>query len=912
MKAKPRFKPKKTTQVELTTALQEALRLHQLGHLDQAAISYRKIVAIQPNHFDALHLLGIVRSQQDHHLEANDLIRQALKLNPQAAAAWFNLGMVLSRLDRHDKALEAFDSALTIQPDNAEVLNNRGNTLFVLKRPEQALASYDKALAIRPGFADALNNRGNALRILGRAQEAVESYNRALAIRPDYFDAFNSRGNALKDLQRLPEALESYEKSLALRPDFADALNNRGTTLRELHRPQDALDSFDKALAIRSDFADALNNRGNALFDLHRVSEALESYEKSLVLHPNFAGAFNNRGNALKSLNRLQEALESYDNALVAQSDFAEAHFNRGNVLFELHRLPEALESFDKALAIRTNFAGALNNRGNVLRALNRLQEATESYDMALAIQCDFADALNNRGCALKDLQRKEEALADFDQALALRPDFANALFNRGVLLKDLKRHDEALVNLDKVLALQPHHEHALSEIACSAAMACNWGRGHIAADLREHIDKRISIIEPFVALGYCADAALLKTCSESFVQFRTATALMSFQRAKPTPRDKIKIAYVSSDFREHAVAYLTAELFELHDRDRFEIVAASFGSDDRSPIRSRLENAFDEFHDLKTKSDADVAKLLANLEIDIAVDLNGHTAGGRPGILALRPAPVQVSFLGFPGTNGAAFIDYTIADDFLIPAASHQYYSEKIAYLPDCFQPNDRKRPIAERTPRREECNLPEDGFVFCSFNNSYKLNPDVFDVWMRLLTAVPKSVLWLSADNKFVVENLRHEARARGVPAERLVFADRVAPPDYLARMRLADLCLDTWPFNAGTTASDALWAGLPIVTFAGQTLAGRMAGSILTAIGLPDLVTHSVAEYEALAAKLATHPAELAEVRRRLGTNRNSYPLFDTPRFIRNLEAAYSKMWSTYLKGEAPRTFRVGAVG
>ncbi len=824
-------------------ALQEAMHLHQQGHLDQAATGYRKIIEARPNHFDAIHLLGVLRSQQGRHSDAHDLIRKALTFDPNASAAWFNLGRVLSRLGRHDKALEAFDRALAIQPDNAEVLNNRGNALFILKRPDQALESYNKAIAIRPDYADALNNCGNTLFFLKRLEQALARFDEVVGLRPDYFDAFNSRGNVLRSLLRLPEALESYDKALAIRPDYAEALNNRGNVLGSLNRPQEALECFERALAVRPGFADALYSLGSALFDLHRPKEALES--------------------------------------------------------------------FDKALAIRPDFAAALNNRGNALRSVNRAQEAVASFDKALAIQPDLADALNNRGCALKDLRRLDEALASFDAALGIRPDFADALYNRGTVLKDLLRPEDALASFDKALAVQPDHSHAFSEVACSASLACNWQRYEsIVAGIREHIDRKTSIIAPFVALGFCADPALLRKCSETFVQSRMGAGSQSPRRRERAQGDKIRIAYLSSDLREHAVAYLMAEVFELHDRNRFEIIAASYGPNDGSPMRLRLEKAFDEFHDVQTRDDADVAELLCDRDVDIAVDLNGHTADSRLGILARRPAPIQVNFLGFPGTSGAPFIDYIIADDFLIPESARQQYSEKIVYLPDCFQPNDRKRLIAERTPSRGECNLPDGGFVFCSFNNSYKLNPGVFDVWMRLLKAVPESVLWLVANNKPAVDNLRREAAARGVSPERLVFADRAEPAEYLARMRLADLFLDTWPFNAGTTASDAAWAGLPVVTLSGQAFAGRMAGSILKSVGLTELVTHALPDYEALATRLATHPAELGEIRRRLAMNRDTHPLFDAPRFTRHLEAAFAEMRSIGQRGEAPRSIRIEA--
>ena len=334
---------------------------------------------------------------------------------------------------------------------------------------------------------------------------------------------------------------------------------------------------------------------------------------------------------------------------------------------------------------------------------------------------------------------------------------------------------------------------------------------------------------------------------------------------------EKIKVAYLSSDFRLHPLSFLMAELFELHDRSQFEVIGVSFGPDDRSDMRSRLVAAFDQFIDVRTKSDQEVARLLNDLRIDIAVDLNGHTQGARSGILAFRPAPIQVSYLGFPGTTGADFIDYIIADAIVLPFDEQPYYTENIVHLPDCYQVNDRKRTIASRTPTREELGLPAQGFVFCCFNNNWKITPAVFDVWMRLLKAVEGSVLWLFRDNRDAETNLRKEAAARGIDPTRLVFADRLPLDDHLARHRLADLFLDTLPYNAHTTASDALWAGLPVLTCRGKTFAGRVAASLLTAVGLPELLTDSLEEYEALALRLATDPLLRSGLRERLRKNR-----------------------------------------
>ena len=788
-------------------ALREAVQLHQQGQLAEAARRYRRVLDAHPAHFDAMHLLGAVRSQQGRHAEARDLIQHALQLNPRSSTAWFNLGLVQAALGAPADALISYDRALAINPANAQAHNNRGNVLADLKRPDEAIASYEKALAVRSDYAEAHNNRGNALKSLGRLDEALASFDMALGLRPGYAEALNNRGSVLRMLERFEEAIAALEQALSARPGYAEALNNLGIALKDIKRPGEAITSFDQALAIRPAYPEAYNNRGNALLDLDRTEEALASYDRALGLRP----------------------------------DYAEAH--------------------------------------------------------------------HNRGLALKKLERADEALASYASALDIKPDYAEAHYNRGTALKDKKRLGEAIDCFDKALALEPDHKHAFAALADALATACDWDRiDAVTYEVRAHIAERRSVISPFAAMGYVGDPALLRQCSEAAVLDRFGAKPPLPWKGQPQRNGKINVAYLSFDYRTHPAAFLTAELFELHDRDRFRVHGISFGPDDRSPIRARLADAFDEFHDVRARSDAEVARLLVERNIDIAVDLAGYTFGCRPGILALRPAPIQANFLGFPGTMAAPFIDYIIADEFVVPPEHEQHYTEKVAYLSDCYMPNDRRRAIADKTPTRADVGLPERGFVFCSFNNTWKIKPDVFDIWMRLLKAVDGSVMWLLRPNAAVETNLRREAQKRGVDPARLVFARHMKLEHHLARHRLADLFLDTLPYNAHTTASDALWAGLPIVTCVGGSFAGRVAASLLKAIELPELVTSSLADYEALALALATNPARLEAIRRKLARNRDTTALFNTDRYCRSMEAAFTEMRDIHLSGEPPRRIRV----
>jgi predicted O-linked N-acetylglucosamine transferase (SPINDLY family) len=776
-----------------------------------------------------------------------------------------------------------------------------------LGKKDAALVSYDRALTMRPDFAEALYRRGNVLRELKRLEDALASYDRALAVRPAYAEALYNRGNVLRQLKRFEEAMASYDRALTVRPDFAEALSNRGTTLHELKRFEEALASYDRALAVRPDFAEALSNRGNVLHELKRFAEALASYDRALTVRPDYAQAHYNRGNVLHELKRFEEALASYDRALTVRPDDAQALSNRGNVLHELKRFAEALASYDRALTVQPDYAQALYNRGNVLHELKRFEEALASYDRALTARPDYAHALYNRGNVLHELKRFAEALASYDRALALKPDYAEAFNNRGNALLALKRTEEALVSYERAIALKPDHAHAFSGIADCVNKVCDWRRlTDIAANVIAHVTEKKSIISPFVLLGYSGNPLLQLQCARNFVADRIPSLPHPLLAGVTWRHDKVRIAYLSADFCRHATAYLMAELLERHDRSRFEIIGVSFGEDDNSEMRKRLIAAFDQFYDVRRKSDEEVAKLLRDLEVDIAIDLKGYTQDSRPGILAFRPTPIQASYLGFPGTMGAEFIDYIITDQIVAPFDHEPFYTEKIVHLPDCYQVNDSKRKISERTSTRQESGLPERGFVFCCFNNNWKITPEVFDIWMRLLKQVEGSVLWLLRDNKSAEKNLREHAQARGIDPSQLVFAGRLPLEEHLARHRLADLFLDTLPYNAHSTASDALWAGLPVLTCIGRSFAGRVAASLLNAIGLPELITSNLEEYQALALKLATKSHVLSSMRNRLKEQRLSASLFDSDRFRRNIESAYIEMWEIWQRGEAPRSF------
>jgi predicted O-linked N-acetylglucosamine transferase (SPINDLY family) len=608
------------------------------------------------------------------------------------------------------------------------------------------------------------------------------------------------------------------------------------------------------------------------------------------------------------------EGIRLISKALAINPAFADAYVNLGRMQAESGDLQAAAESYRRAISLNPRLPVAHSNFSAVLRRLGNREEALSHTHAALKMAPDYGDAWCNRGLILLEMERFGEACASYERVLALDPANVEAAMGRALAFQSAGRHVDAISGFDRVLQLRPDQPYASHYRLYSKMLICDWS-GH--EDDRDRLIARVreapSIARPFVFVAISASAADHRKCAEDHMKdvVPAVTPLPARTLAhRIGAHDKIRLAYLSGDFREHPVARQMAGVFERHDRSRFEVTALSFDPN-IDDVSRRLAGAFDRFIDVASRSDQAVAEAIRDLEIDIAVDLNIFTNNGRPGILARRPAPVQVNYLGYPGTSGAPFIDYLIADPVIIPAADQQFYSEKIVYLPDTYMPNDDRRSCPVSAPTRQAEGLPDGGFVFCGFNGSYKLTPAVFDIWVRLLRQIDGSVLWLRNSYPESSENLRREAEKRGVAAGRLVFARPATMETHLARHRLADLFLDTLPFNAHSTASDALWMGLPVVTCLGATCAGRAAASMVQAAGVPELIAPSLDDYEKLALKLAQEPALLASFRERLEAGRRCSPLFDTARFTRHIEAAYVGMWERQQRGEPPASFAVEAL-
>jgi predicted O-linked N-acetylglucosamine transferase (SPINDLY family) len=859
---------------------QHAIASFQQGRLAHAEALCTELLQAHRDHAGALHLCGLLASRAGNYDRAIELIRRSLAIQQHQPVAHLNLANALLAAGKPRAALKSCEAAVLQRPDYAEALNTRANALRALSRPLEALAVYEQVLLLRPRLAIAHCNRAQVLRELQRAEEALASYRQALLLEPALREAVLGAGDTLLALGRPEDARICCEELLIRSPQDTGALQLQARTFRALNQPSAALADLERATALRPDVAVIALEHGNVLFQLERFADALSAYERAQVLAPADADVAFNRGHALLNLQRYDEALASYDAALALRPDFGRAHYYRGNILRQLSRGPEAVASFERAWSLDSSQVDVALALGDCLWALDRPQEALTAYDSGLKLAPTNLDALHSRSGLLLTLKRPGEALRDLERLSSIAPDGAS----------QLERLPGSLLN---------------ARLQC-----CDW-RDYAAsvAAIRNGIENGVPMTAPSIFLAWGDSDELHLRCARDLVH-RSATDAQT-QPPPPRPqratRSRLRLAYVSADFADHPVAQLLTPIIEHHDRERFEPIGVALRKPDDSPVAGRLVRAFDHLISAEALSDAQVASTLRELEVDIAIDLMGYTQGSRSGIYRHRAAPIQVNYLGYPGTLAAPFMDYLIADRIVVPEHLQNLCSETVVYLSPCYLPPGDPQLPSSYSLTRAESGLPEHAFVFCCFNSHHKIVPPVFDVWMRLLREVEGSVLWLSAANDAVMSNLVRETSERGVAPDRILFASRL--PDlrqHLCRYSLADLFLDTLPYNAHKTARDALWAGLPLLTCRGGSFPGRVAASLLTAVGLPELACESLDDYEALAVRLAQDPSRLRAIRDRLRHQRDQQPplpAFDSAAYCRQLEAAFLMMQQRRASGRAP---------
>lgn len=789
----------------------------------------------------------------------------------------FREAVRLLRSGELDRAAEAHRGILQRVPDHAPSLLNLGLIAFKTRARSEALDYIQRSLEIDPTSREGWLNLAIVLGEARRLDEAISACRQCLSLAGDNAKAHSVLGSLLKATRNTTDAIAAYEEALRLDPNQPSVLVKVGKLLLERGDAAEAMTLCRRAIDCAPDYAPARDLEREILSEGRDLDAAVASIAA--------------QGGDARDLARLYDDL---------------ARNLRGQ-----RRFHEAVAVERRALAHDPNQADYHLNLASALEASGQRREALSAYQHALALAPDHATGYARVGVLLRKMDLYEGAVSAFREAVKLAPQLVDAHYQLAVTLKQMNRLDEARVALDQAVACAPESVVIRFERIHLMRMSCDWQ--DLEEEERRAIEMRRTSLAPAAPFLMLPLETTRADQLSAGTRFAEVLGVPKSRRFRDHPNcskrgERIRVGFLSADYCRHATAMLLAEVIEKADRERFEFVGYCFSQDDGGELRARIKTAFDRFVEIRGMGDEEAAKTIHDDGIDILVDLKGYTLDARTAILAMKPAPIQVNYLGYPGSMGGDFMDYIVGDPVITPMAHQADYSERIVQLPHCYQPNDRQRVISDAPMTRGAHGLPDDAFVFCSFNNNYKIGPATFRAWMRLLQQVPKSVLWVLVKSPVCRANLLNAAEACGVEASRIVFADPLPNPEHLARHRLADLFLDTSPCNAHTTASDALWAGLPVVTLIGETFAGRVAASLLTAMGVPELVAETAEDYEALALSLALDAERLAAVRRKIAEGRDASPLFDSTRYTRNLERAFETMVDIMRSGEAARPFSV----
>ena len=761
--------------------------------------------------------------------------------------------------------------------------------------------------------AEAIHLMGVIAAQKGQTQDAINLITRSIDIDSNNSNAFKNRGLAWHQEGVLENAAKDFLRAASIDPANLEAKHRYGSALLEMHQYEGAATCFEELIRLGNSNPTIYNDYGNALQALHEDDAAVAKYKKAIELDPGYADAYYNLGILYQTSKQFREAISQYDEAIRIDPGNCEAHNNRGLSLEGCGQPEDALFSYDLAITINSQYAEAYVNRGNALLDLRQFDLAITSYNQAIYLKPKQAEFYIARAGALCEMGRHYEALKDYDSAIGLNPQLIDAYVDRATALTHLRQYRTAAIDYKKALTLNAKFPYLIGMKLHADLMMCDWDKYHESRfELNGKAQDSRQVVTPFHSLTIIDSPELQQKISKDYVEDKfPRLELIHDLKEVSQQGGRIRVGYFSGDFRSHPVANLLIGVLESHNKKQFETFAFSFRPPTNDDICKRLTSCFDHFHDVEGLSDQAIVKMARDMQLDIAIDLSGFTQHSRTGLFAQRVAPIQVNYLGYAGTMGANFMDYILADETVIPRENMKFFDEKIAYLPNSFMPSDSSRVISRKVFTREELNLPKDSFVFCCFNNSYKISPDIFASWMNILKAVDNSVLWFSKNNEDARENLLKEARKYNIAPERLIFATVIDRMDeHLARYRCADLFLDTSPYNAHATANDALWAGLPVITYLGKTFQSRVAASLLSALDMPELVAENMVEYQNLAVELAIHPSSLLSIRAKLGRNRLTHPLFDTPLFVRHIEAAYLAMYERCCSGLTTEHLYIGS--
>jgi protein O-GlcNAc transferase len=865
------------TQNDFSQSLQMGIHYFRNGDFKLADYFLKKALQVKPYDAKANKIFAdlLIHNGQFH--EAIHYLKIVTNQIDATAENLYRLGALQLSCQKFHDAIVSLQQSLFKNATSFEASHDLATAYANIGSFDQALLYYQKCLSLNPNSPELRFNLGRIYDLLNQRQEALCEYQIAIELKRDFSEAWSSRGCALHDCNLFDDAINHFDEALKINPADSISWFNKGITLCALENYDDALLHFINALSFNPQSPEILINKGLALIELKRYEEALESIEKAIELNATDANAWSNKAFALYHLKRYQEALFAIDQGLLLNPDLTTAWSNKGLILHDLKQLHAAITAYLKALVLDRN----------------------------------HAKTWMNYGLALNDLHEHEQAINCFDTAISLKPNFAEAWSNKGVALYELGQYEAAISHLQNALELKndiPWLFGDLIHIHLKCAMWQNF-ESHKFILSKGILDSK-KIAQPFTILSIVDQPDLQHQCAEIYTRERYLPAQQIGVIPKRAQSSKIRVGYFSPNFNGHAVGVLCAELFKIHNRKQFDIIGFSLrdlsNSDD---FATQIATSFDEFITVETLSDLEIANLSREMNIDIAIDLAGHTQYARTGIFSHRAAPIQVNWLGYPGTIGADFMDYLIGDSVVIPVSNQSNFSEKIVYLPNSYLVDDSSRIPSTRTFSRSEFGLPSAAFVFCCLNNDYKFNPKVITVWSEILSKSPNSILWLSANNTVFQKNMVEEFIKRGIDKIRIIFAPRIdSMGDHLARYQLADLFLDTFPYNAHSTALDALKSGTPVLTLLGHSFPSRVAASLLHAIDLPELITKTEEEYIQLAIELAINPQRMDDLKKKLINNRHSSALFNTALFVQNLEKGFCQMMERHHANLAPDHFTV----
>ncbi|VFQ64601.1 unnamed protein product [Cuscuta campestris] len=924
------FKPDIAGGIDEDMLLTLAHQNYRAGNYNQALENCKAVYEKNPRRTDNLLLFGAICYQLhdfDMCIAKNE---EAIRVNPHFAECYGNMANAWKEKGDIDVAIRYYLIAIELRPNFADVWSNLASAYMRKGRLTEAAQCCRQALALNPRLVDAHSNLGNLMKAQGLVQEAYSCYVEALRIQPAFAIAWSNLAGLFMEAGDLNRALQYYKEAVKLKPNFSDAYLNLGNVYKALAMPQEAIICYQRALQVRPDCAMAFGNLASLYYEQGNLDMAILNYRRAISCDAGFLEAYNNLGNALKDSGRVEEAVHCYRQCLSLQPNHPQALTNLGNIYMDWNIVSAAAQCYKATLTVTAGLSAPFNNLAIIYKQQGNYADAISCYNEVLRIDPLAADGLVNRGNTYKELGRVSEAIQDYLQAISIRPTMAEAHANLASAYKDSGNVEAAIKSYRQALMLRSDFPETTCNLLHALQCVCDWDNREqmfieVEGILRMQIKTSVlPSVQPFHAIAYPLDSMLALDISKKYAQYCSVIAsrfsLPSFNHPPPKPikggsgKTRLRVGYVSSDFGNHPLSHLMGSVFGMHDKRSVEVFCYALSPNDGTEWRLRIESEAEHFINVSSMSSDMIARMINEDQIQILINLNGYTKGARNEIFAMLPAPIQVSYMGFPGTTGATYIHYLVTDEFVSPTQYSHIYSEKLVHLPHCYFVNDYKQKNCDVLdpncqPKRSDYGLPEDKFIFACFNQLYKMDPEIFTTWCNILKRVPNSALWLLRFPAAGEMRLRAYAAAQGVQPDQIIFTDVAMKQEHIRRSSLADLFLDTPLCNAHTTGTDVLWAGLPMVTLPLEKMATRVAGSLCLATGLGDeMIVSTMDEYEEKAVSLALDRKKLQSLTDRLKAARMTCPLFDTARWVRNLERAYFKMWNLYCSGQHPQPFKV----